>query len=291
MDGEKLAAEHAATAPLYTTGDNLWGIPYKVDVKSTVWYPIKAFEAAGYEVPTTWDELIALSDQIVADGGIPWCIGMEAGRATGWIIDRLDRGHHPAHRGQGVYDKWISHELPFNSPEVKSAFDLAGQMFFTPGYVDGGGTGILATSQPRRHGPDVQRGPDEPRLLDAEAGRLVRARLHSRMSRPRRRSHPSTSSARTSASSTSRRSTRRWATRSSAPAMRFMVTQDRPEVRAVAQFLSTPAGHRGLGQARAARSRRTRPRRPSGTRATTSRRSRRSIWPTRRPSAFDASAT
>ena len=47
---------------------DLWGIPYKVDVKSVVWYPIKAFEAAGYEVPTTWDELIALSDQIVADG-------------------------------------------------------------------------------------------------------------------------------------------------------------------------------------------------------------------------------
>ena len=28
-------------------GGEIYGIPYKVDVKSTIWYPIKAFEAAG----------------------------------------------------------------------------------------------------------------------------------------------------------------------------------------------------------------------------------------------------
>ncbi len=43
-------------------------------MKSTIWYPIKAFEAKGYKVPTTWDELIALSDQIVKDGSNPWCV-------------------------------------------------------------------------------------------------------------------------------------------------------------------------------------------------------------------------
>ena len=28
-------------------GGKIWGIPYKADVKSTIWYPIKAFEAEG----------------------------------------------------------------------------------------------------------------------------------------------------------------------------------------------------------------------------------------------------
>ena len=46
----------------------------------------QAFEDAGYAVPTTWDELIALSDQIIADGnGNPWCIGSRAKQPTdGW---------------------------------------------------------------------------------------------------------------------------------------------------------------------------------------------------------------
>ena len=71
MDVEKLNSEHAATIGLVTQGENIWGIPYKADAKSLIWYPIKAFEAKGYAVPTTWDELIALSDQIVSDGSAP----------------------------------------------------------------------------------------------------------------------------------------------------------------------------------------------------------------------------
>ena len=49
MTGTKLADEHPATVGLYTDAAGAtWGVPYKVDVKSTVWYPIKAFEAAGF---------------------------------------------------------------------------------------------------------------------------------------------------------------------------------------------------------------------------------------------------
>ncbi|MCO5243170.1 MAG: PfkB family carbohydrate kinase [Anaerolineae bacterium] len=45
-----------------------YGLWQRFNAKSLVWYPKKAFEAAGYEVPTTWDELQALQDQIVSDG-------------------------------------------------------------------------------------------------------------------------------------------------------------------------------------------------------------------------------
>src|SRR5918992_3144493 len=48
-----------------------YGLPTNINLKSMVWYPVDDFEAAGYEVPTTFDDLIALSDQIVADGGTP----------------------------------------------------------------------------------------------------------------------------------------------------------------------------------------------------------------------------
>ena len=49
----------------------------RVNFKSLIWYPKKAFDAAGYKVPTTWDEQQALMDQIVKDGDTPWCIGIE----------------------------------------------------------------------------------------------------------------------------------------------------------------------------------------------------------------------
>jgi maltose-binding protein MalE len=59
MDAKKLSDEHANTISLVTKDGKIWGIPYKADVKSVIWYPIKAFEAKGYKVPATWDELIA----------------------------------------------------------------------------------------------------------------------------------------------------------------------------------------------------------------------------------------
>ena len=49
-----------------------------------VWYPKDDFDAAGYEVPETFDDLIALSDQIVDDGGTPWCVGFFSEGSTGW---------------------------------------------------------------------------------------------------------------------------------------------------------------------------------------------------------------
>ena len=62
--------------------DRLYAFPYKIDVKSLVWYSPENFEDAGYEVPTSMEELKALTEQIVADGGTPWCIGLGSGGAN-----------------------------------------------------------------------------------------------------------------------------------------------------------------------------------------------------------------
>jgi alpha-glucoside transport system substrate-binding protein len=111
-----------------------------------VWYPKAEFEAAGYTVPETWDELLALSDQILADGTAPWCVGIESGGATGWpgtdwIEDIMLRTASPE-----AYDQWTRGELPFSSPEVKNAFEIMGDVWFKEGYVLGGNTSILSTN-------------------------------------------------------------------------------------------------------------------------------------------------
>jgi alpha-glucoside transport system substrate-binding protein len=119
------------------------GIWYNAYLKSLVWYPKQAFEAKGYEVPTTWEELIALSDQIVADGGVPWCIGIESEDATGWvgtdwIEDILLRTAPPE-----TYDAWVRHDLLFDSPEIRRAFEIMGQIWLNDAYVYGGTANIL----------------------------------------------------------------------------------------------------------------------------------------------------
>ena len=46
--------------------------------------------------------------------------------------------------GPDAYDQWVDHTLLFESPEVKRAFQLLGDITFTPGYVLGGAEQIPA---------------------------------------------------------------------------------------------------------------------------------------------------
>lgn len=122
------------------------GVWYEAVLKSLVWYPKPEFEAAGYKVPETWDQLIALSDQMVADGRTPWCVGIEDGDASGWpgtdwVEDILLRTAPPE-----TYDDWVRHELPFNSPEVRRAFEILEGIWFKEDYVYGGRANIAAES-------------------------------------------------------------------------------------------------------------------------------------------------
>jgi len=148
MDVTKLNAEHSATIGPVTKGGHIWGIPYKADVKSTVWYPIKAFAAKGYQVPTTYDELVTLADKIVADGSHPFCASAGGpGTATGWQLTDWVEEVVLKTQGLDYYNKWITHEVKFTDPGIKAAFDKVGKLLFTPNYVDGGGTAIVNTDQ------------------------------------------------------------------------------------------------------------------------------------------------
>jgi len=121
----------------------VWG---RANGKSLVWYPKAAFDAAGYKVPQTWDEMMALSDQIASDGDTPWCIGIESGAATGWAMtdwmeDVMLRTTSPEN-----YDKWVKGELKFDSPEVKNALKYVTAIWFNDKYVYGGRKAITTTS-------------------------------------------------------------------------------------------------------------------------------------------------
>ncbi|WP_458790666.1 ABC transporter substrate-binding protein [Yoonia sp. MH D7] len=125
--------------------DNLYGFFFKADVKSLVWYSPENFEDAGYEIPTSMEDLKTLSEQIVADGGTPWCIGLGSGAATGWpatdwVEDMMLRTQAP-----DVYDRWVSNEMPFDDPAVVAAIEEFGAFARNEAYV-AGGAGAVATT-------------------------------------------------------------------------------------------------------------------------------------------------
>jgi len=122
------------------------GIWARANVKGIVFYPKKAFDAAGYKVPQTWDDLTALSNQIVSDGDTPWCLGIESGAATGWpatdwIENLMLRTTTPQN-----YDAWVAGTLKFDSPEVKKAISYMLPFWFDDKMVYGGVKSIASTN-------------------------------------------------------------------------------------------------------------------------------------------------
>ena len=140
----KLKAEFPSTIGLTSEGDHIWSIPTKADVKSMIWYPVKAFATAGYTVPKTWDELVALSDKIVAAGSHPFCVSAGGpGTATGWeLTDWVEEVLLKTEDPQ-VTNDWISGKIKFTDPKIKAAFDKVGSLLFKDKYVDGGGPAIV----------------------------------------------------------------------------------------------------------------------------------------------------
>ncbi|NTW39763.1 MAG: carbohydrate ABC transporter substrate-binding protein, partial [Cellulomonadaceae bacterium] len=144
--GVDVDAAVAAAIPglpdIATKDDVLYGLPYSMNAKSLVWYPSPEFEDAGYTDPTTHAELVALSDQIKADGTTPWCFGVDAGwPGTDWLEEYVLR-----EGGPDVYDQWVNHEIPFNDPIIKKAAQDVADLLLADGNVYGGPQAVAATT-------------------------------------------------------------------------------------------------------------------------------------------------
>ena len=125
-----------------TVNDIFFAPPTDANVKSFVWYSPKKFKELGYEVPKTYDDLIALSDKIAAaypSGNTkPWCAGIGSGDATGWPATDWLEDFMVREYGPDVYAQWVAHEIPFNDPKVADALAKVGTFLKNPKYVNGG---------------------------------------------------------------------------------------------------------------------------------------------------------
>lgn len=121
------------------------GVWQRASAKSMVFYNKKAFDEAGYTVPETWDEMLALTQQIADDGDTAWCIGIESGAATGWVVTDWIENIMLRTTSLENYDKWVAGELPFASPEVKAAAEKMAEIWLNDEYVYGGVPSIVST--------------------------------------------------------------------------------------------------------------------------------------------------
>jgi alpha-glucoside transport system substrate-binding protein len=129
-----------------TVDGTFYAAPLGANVKSFVWYSPKTFADNGWAIPTTWGELIALSDEIVASDfdGYAWCAGIESGAATGWAATDWMEDLMLRFQDAATYDAWVDNSMAFNDPKVLEVIGEAGKILKNPDYV--GNVSAIATT-------------------------------------------------------------------------------------------------------------------------------------------------
>lgn len=148
IDVDEITADEAnGLGTIAEVDGQTFGLPYSINVKSLVWYNPAAFTAAGLTVPTTDAELTTVQQQIIDQGlGYPWCVGLEAGAATGWPATDWLEEYVLRYGGLDEYNSWIAGDVLFESPLVTQAGTKVADELLAPAKVNGGGAAAATTS-------------------------------------------------------------------------------------------------------------------------------------------------
>lgn len=149
-----LANYSSTWTSLVSVNGDMYAVPFLANSKGTIWYSPKQFTANGWTVPSTWQDMITLSNKIASSGKFPWSMGLESGAASGWpAADWIDQIYLTLN-GPDMSDKWINHKIPWTDPSIKSAFQYFGQIAGGKNYIQGAPSSILATNfQPASYLP------------------------------------------------------------------------------------------------------------------------------------------
>lgn len=121
-----------------------YGVPFRVTVKSLVWYRPSLFEEHGWTVPATLDELADLVDEVIEADLVPWCLGLEAGESSGWPATDWVEDLVVRLAGTDRYRHWAAAEVPFSDPEIAEAFALFEALVLAPRHLPTGRPGAAA---------------------------------------------------------------------------------------------------------------------------------------------------
>ncbi len=121
LDPEEINSNYSDTwTSLATVDDKVYGVVAKANSKSVVWYKPNSFKENGFEVPTTWDALLDITEQYNSKGKKPWAVGAQ-GRDNSWTLTDWFENIYARKAGGDNYTKLFNGDLPFNDQTVKDS--------------------------------------------------------------------------------------------------------------------------------------------------------------------------
>jgi ABC-type glycerol-3-phosphate transport system substrate-binding protein len=121
-----------------------YGLTWKANNKSTVWYNVQSYETAGVEPPETWEDFLANAETLNASGVPAYSIG----GADGWTLTDLFENIYLRTAGPEKYDQLVAHEIPWTDESVKTALSEMAKVFSDTQNIAGGTAGALQTDFP-----------------------------------------------------------------------------------------------------------------------------------------------
>lgn len=110
---------------LGTFDNELYGLMVTSRSKSTIWYNVDSFEEYDFEIPQTWDELVAITDTYVANGDVPFALG----GGDGWTLTDWFENIYIRLYGQLDYNRlFVVRSLRWDDPKVATTLDLMAQV-------------------------------------------------------------------------------------------------------------------------------------------------------------------
>ncbi len=124
LDYDKYVEETSAGfVELGTVDDALVGVFIKSAVKGLIFYNPNHFTGGDLD---SWEAVeAAAASPAPAQAG--WCIGIESGAASGWPATDWIEDFVIRQSGPEVYDDWYQGRHPWDSPEIREAFEAYGR--------------------------------------------------------------------------------------------------------------------------------------------------------------------
>ncbi|HSK93439.1 MAG TPA: extracellular solute-binding protein [Candidatus Angelobacter sp.] len=122
--------------------DTQYAVMAKLNSKATIWYDPQRFGDYGVEPVETWDELVALTEDIAGQGGSPWSLAA----ADGWTLTDWFEATYLKMHGADAYRTLFSAEGDWTDGTAQETIEKMYGELLNADHVDGGTDGALATA-------------------------------------------------------------------------------------------------------------------------------------------------
>jgi hypothetical protein len=147
-----------------TFDGQVYGFLFKAANKSTVWYNVGLYDAAGVRPAETFDEFLRSARTLKASGTSAYSIGVDAG----WPLTDLFENIYLRQAGPEMYDRLAEHRIPWTDQSVRDALETMTEIIADSGNIVGGTSGALQTDFPTSVTNAFKENPDGANVIEGD---------------------------------------------------------------------------------------------------------------------------